>query len=161
MKIIDRTTYVLATAAILGVVVFAQVPPAQAASQAPQQLASTDAAKAQHASVDRVEARIADLHKKLRITAAQASEWNAFAAVMRDNAKTIRATLADKPNAATMSAVDDLNAYQDLAKAHVDGLARLIPAFQTLYLTMSDSQKKTADAMFAPHGHHEMRSSSK
>ncbi len=152
MKIIDRTTYVLATAAILAAVVFAQVPPAQAAGQ-PAQLASTDASKAAHASVDRVEARIADLHKKLHITAAQTSEWNSFAGVMRDNAKTIRDTLADKPNAATMSAVDDLNAYQDLAKAHVDGLSKLIPAFQTLYLTMSDSQKKTADAMFAPHQH--------
>lgn len=153
MKIIDRTTYVLATAAILAVVVFAQMPPAHATDQAPLKLASTDAAKAQHASVDRVEVRIADLHKKLHITAAQTSEWNGFANVMRDNAKTIRDALADKPNAATMSAVDDLNAYQDLAKAHVDGLSKLIPAFQTLYLTMSDSQKKTADAMFASHQH--------
>lgn len=162
MKVIDRTTYILATAAILSVVVFAQMPAAAAADQAPLRLASTDASKSGHASVDRVEARIADLHKKLHITADQTAQWNDFAAVMRENAKMAREVIEDKSrNAATMSAVDDLQAYKDLAQAHVDGLTRMIPAFEALYATMSDSQKKTADAMFAPHGRHDQRSSSK
>jgi hypothetical protein len=162
MKLLDRTTYVLATAAILSVVVFAQVPPASASEQAPLRLASTDASKSAHASVDRVEARIADLHQKLHITAAQASPWNAFAGVMRDNAKIVRDTVVEKTQSSTgTTAVDELHSYQDLAQAHVDGLARLIPTFEALYATMSDSQKKIADAMFAPHGHRDQRSSSK
>ncbi len=153
MKILDRTSYALATAAILSVVVFAQVPPAAAADKAPLRLVSTDTSKAGHASVDRVEARIADLHKKLHITSAQTPQWNDFAGVMRENAKAARDVIEDKSqNAATMSAVDDLEAYKTLAQAHVDGLTRMIPTFEALYATMSDSQKKTADAMFAPHG---------
>lgn len=162
MKIIDRTSYALATAAILGVVVFAQVPPAAAAENTPVRLVSTDASKSGRASVDRVEARITDLHKKLHITAAQTQQWNDFAAVMRDNAKTIRESVVDKTqNSTSLTAVDELHSYQELAQAHADGLTRMIPAFEALYATMSDDQKKIADAMFAPHGLHDRRSSSK
>jgi protein CpxP len=51
-------------------------------------------------------------------------------------------------NAKTMTAVDDLRAYQGIADAHADGLKKLIPAFEALYLTMPDEQKKNADAAF-------------
>jgi hypothetical protein len=162
MKITDRTTYVLATAALLGVVVFAQALPAAAAEQTPVPLASTDKTQAERSSADRVEDRIADLHKKLHITAQQTAQWDNVAQVMRDNAKTIREILTDKSqNAKTMSAVDDLHSYRELAQAHVDGLAQLIPVFETLYAGMSGDQKKTADAMFRQPGHHDQHSSSK
>jgi len=161
MKIIERTSYVLATAALLSVVAFAQAPSATAADHSATRLSASSGAMTEHDAADRVEARIADLHQKLHINAAQTDQWNAFAAVMRDNAKMVRATLADKAhNAANMSAVDDLRSYQQVAQAHVDGLAKLIPAFEALYATMSDHQKKIADTLFREPGHHGQRTSS-
>lgn len=160
MKINNPTTYVLATAAFLSAAVFAQTLPAIASDQAPIQLVSNDTSKPGHASVDRVEGRITDLHNKLHITADQTGPWNNFAGVMRDNAKKIREILADKSqNATTMTAVDVLHSYQKLAQAHVDGLAQLVPAFETLYASMSDDQKKAADAMFRHPATHDQSSS--
>jgi periplasmic protein CpxP/Spy len=99
--------------------------------------------------VDRVEARIASLHNQLKIMAAQEPQWSAFAQVMRDNAKTMDALIQSRvQNAKTMTAVDDLRAYQRIADAHADGLKKLIPAFEALYVTMPDEQKKNADAVF-------------
>jgi len=59
-----------------------------------------------------------------------------------------------------MSAVDDLRSYQKLADAHADGLKKLVPAFEALYNTMSQDQKKTADAVFAEHEKRPQRASS-
>jgi hypothetical protein len=101
---------------------------------------------------DRVETRINELHQKLKITAAQESQWSSFAEVMRDNAQTVDAVLKERSeNIHAMSAVDDLRSYQKLADAHADGLKKLVPAFEALYNTMSQDQKKTADAVFAEH----------
>ena len=111
---------------------------------------------------DRIEERLKQLHSQLRITSAQEPQWNAYAQVMRDNAAAMDQsaqqenqlikTRADK---GTMSAVDDLKAYEAAVDAHAqrvqqysDGLKKLEPAFESLYASMSDSQKKTADAMF-------------
>jgi periplasmic protein CpxP/Spy len=100
--------------------------------------------------VDRVEARITSLHAQLKITPAQEPQWNAFAQVMRDNAKTVDALIQSRvQNAKTMTAVDDLHAYQGIADAHAEGLKKLIPAFEALYASMSDEQKKNADAVFS------------
>jgi len=161
MKIIERTTHVLAAAALLGAVALAQASPAAAADRTSVRHVISTSSNSDKAASDRVEGRIKDLHAKLHITAAQASQWDAFATVMRENASTIRANLMTKAqNATAVSAVDELHNYQDLAKAHVDGLARLIPTFEALYATMSDDQKKTADAVFSHTGHHDQRSSS-
>lgn len=111
---------------------------------------SPAAPHAKRASVDRVEARIAELHKELKITDAQGDLWNGFAQVMRDNSQTMQA-LADQRslNQKTMSAVDDLASYETITEAHVEGLKKLVPAFQALYDAMSPEQKKTADAVFS------------
>ena len=101
---------------------------------------------------DRVETRIKELHRKLKITAAQESQWNAFAEVMRDNAEAVDAVLKERSeNLHAMNAVEDLRSYQRLADAHADGLKKLVPAFEALYNTMSDDQKKNADAEFGKH----------
>jgi hypothetical protein len=41
-----------------------------------------------------------------------------------------------------------LNAYADTVDALGKGIRTFIPTFQTLYDTMSEAQKKTADAVF-------------
>jgi LTXXQ motif family protein len=99
--------------------------------------------------VDRVEARITSLHAQLKITGAQESQWSAFAQVMKDNAKAIDALIQSRAQEAkAMTAVDDLRAYQGIADAHAEGLKKLIPAFEAVYASMSDAQKKNADAVF-------------
>jgi len=48
--------------------------------------------------------------------------------------------------------VEDLKAYQTFAQAHVDGLKNLTSSFETLYGSMSASQKKVADQVFRNFG---------
>ncbi len=107
---------------------------------------------------DAVEARIAELHKKLGITAGQEAHWAQVTQVMRDNAKENVALIAAKrKNEATMTASEDLHAYAEIAQTHADHAKKLADAFDTLYATMSDSQKKTADQVFREHKQRMMR----
>lgn len=120
--------------------------------------AKTVGTRARRSPVDRVEARITDLHAKLQITDAQKPQWDALVQVMRDNAKTMETLLkARAQKVSTASAVDDLNSYEALAEAHADGLKKFIPAFEALYASMSDEQKKNADAVFQAQQHRHSR----
>jgi len=111
--------------------------------------ATSALASAPPSHVDRVEARIKELHAKLKITQAQEDLWKNVTQVMRDNAQTLDALArAWSDNARTMTAVDDLKSYGDIAEAHAEGLKKFIPAFGTLYASMSDAQKQNADAVF-------------
>jgi periplasmic protein CpxP/Spy len=98
---------------------------------------------------DRVEARITDMHAKLKITPAQEDQWAKVGQVMRDNEKAIEPLInARKENSKGMSAVDDLKSYGEITDAHADGIKKFTPVFAALYDSMSDAQKKEADAMF-------------
>lgn len=104
-------------------------------------------------AVEHVEARITKLHTQINITPAQEEQWNKVAEVMRDNAKRLDAlTDMRKKAAKTMTAVDDLKSYSEVATAHVEGIQKLIPLFETLYNSLSDAQKKEADEAFR-HGY--------
>jgi hypothetical protein len=101
----------------------------------------------------KVEKRIKDLHTRLAITAAQEDSWGKVAQVMRDNENTMATlTQARADKAGTMTAVDDLNSYAEIASAHADGLHKFTPVFSTLYDSMSDAQKANADTIFRAHG---------
>ncbi len=97
-----------------------------------------------------VEQRITTLHAALKITPDEDAKWNAVAQTMRENASNMDKLIAESRLTApkTMSAVDDLAAYQKFAQAHVDGLKNLISSFTTLYSAMPDAQKKLADTVF-------------
>jgi DNA-binding transcriptional regulator YbjK len=41
-----------------------------------------------------------------------------------------------------------MQSYEQLAEAHAQHLQKLVPAFQTVYNSMSDQQKQTADQVF-------------
>jgi periplasmic protein CpxP/Spy len=111
--------------------------------------------------VDRVEARIKELHTKLKINPAQEELWNNVTQAMRDDAKTMEALIkARTEKEGTMTAVDDLKSYSEIAQAHADGLKKFIPLFEPLYASMSDSQKKDADKLFH-HQHGRMKSKAK
>jgi hypothetical protein len=134
------------------VLILAQTTPPPPATQPPPPATPAPAAQMHPKSagpVAEVERRIKDLHRRLHITPAQDAAWNSVADVMRENAKTMEALAHERyENAAKMTAVDDLRSYGALADAHADGLKKFIPAFQQLYDSMSDKQKKNADALF-------------
>jgi LTXXQ motif family protein len=100
-------------------------------------------------SGDYVEARIKALHDQLKITPAEESRWSAVATAMRDNAKTTGALIAQRAKREkSMSAVENLRTYEAIAKAHLDGIEKLLPAFEALYAVMPEAQKKNADLVF-------------
>lgn len=109
-------------------------------------------AKSAESPSERVEDRIQDMHAKLMITPDQEPKWTALTDIMRDNAA-IMDKLSDERKAAaeTASALDDLHAYSDIASAHAEGLKKFVPAFEDLYSSMSESQKKNADQLFRRH----------
>jgi len=95
------------------------------------------------------EQQIAGLHTKLMITAAQQTQWDQFAAVMRDNAKAMDQLFNTRAQALpTMTAAANMNSYAGIATEHAKDVEKLVPAFATLYATMSDAQKHTADLVF-------------
>ena len=76
--------------------------------------------------------------------------------------KTVHQQLkARMDKAGSMTAVDDLNSYTEIAGAHADGLHKFTPVFTTLYGSMSDSQKANADNIFRTHGGKSRRTHSK
>jgi hypothetical protein len=124
--------------------------PSRAASPEPGPAAAVSAPTS-----DRAEARIKDLHAKLNITPAQEELWKNVTQVIRDNARTMETLIkARSEKASAMTAVDDLKSYGDIAEAHADGLKKFVPAFEPLYASMSDAQKKNADKLFLRHRSH-------
>jgi len=99
-------------------------------------------------ALDQADARIKYLHDRLRITAEQESLWDAVAQAIRDNAGDLAPLLRERFRATTSgSALDLLRSYEMLGDAQLDGLKRIITAFDPLYNGLSDSQKKIADAI--------------
>jgi LTXXQ motif family protein len=101
------------------------------------------------AKADPVEARIKELHNRLHITAAQQTQWDGLVQVMRDNAKAMTSLQKRRSqDAKAMTAVDAVKSYEAVIAAHEAGMAKFVPAFETLYDSMSATQKATADSMF-------------
>jgi hypothetical protein len=101
------------------------------------------------AKANPVEARIKELHNRLHITAAQQVQWDNLVEVMRGNAKTMMDLQKERgQDAKSMTAVDAVKSYAAVIEAHEAGMSKFVPAFQALYETMSNSQKKVADSMF-------------
>jgi periplasmic protein CpxP/Spy len=166
---VTRNLGKLATAGLLGAsllattsLAFAQNQTMGAGSNASSPPAATSAAPAAPKAAPKaavrhtpaaVETRIKRLHDELKITAAETDQWNSVAGIMRDNEKQISDLIAKRSSStASMTAVDNLQNYADITGAHEDGLRKLIPAFQKLYDSMSDAQKKTADTVFRQRG---------
>jgi hypothetical protein len=96
-----------------------------------------------------VEKRITDMHRELQVTPAESSQWDQFAQVMRDNAKEIDQAYKDRADKLdSMSAVDNMQSYAQIEQLRAQQVQKLVPAFQTLYASLSDQQKQRADALF-------------
>ena len=130
--------------------------PPSASSTAPASSTNTHRATAPSASTQaakprsdaQVEARITQLHKELKITNDQESDWNTLAQDMRDNARAMSSEIETRSSTKSMNAVDNLKSYAKIADTHADGLKKIVPDFEKLYDAMSPAQKKTADTVF-------------
>jgi periplasmic protein CpxP/Spy len=108
---------------------------------------------------ERVEARIKDLHDRLKITKDEEDQFNQVAQTMRENARNEDDLIRSRTeNAAKMSAVDNLKSYSDITEAHAEDVKKFLPVFQALYDKLSDDQKKTADTLFRGRGERRSRS---
>jgi hypothetical protein len=96
-----------------------------------------------------IDERIAKLQTQLGITAAEMPLWTAFAEAMRNNAAATNALFAQRAAAVkTMTAVENMHSYAAIARAYADDTERLSAAFDSLYASLSDVQKRAADTLF-------------
>jgi hypothetical protein len=103
-----------------------------------------------------VDAQISSLKQKLRITEAQMPQWNALAAAMRENARRIRLSRADRAKIHPTNVIDELYADRRETQARLERLERIIPLAEALYAVLDPSQKVLADALFGGiRRHHE------
>ncbi len=68
---------------------------------------------------------------------------------MRENARDMDQAVVERAREyPSMTAVQNMQSYEQIAEAHAQQLKKLVPAFQNLYNAMSDQQKQAADAVF-------------
>lgn len=145
-----------ARAAALGIAIFALALAGPANSQTRQNRLSAHASKENSAkdNAEDVEERIKSMHHELAITSAQETLFKEVAEVMRENQREMQEAIDKRQQGKAMTAIDDLKAYEGIAKAHTKSLDKLIPAFQKLYDNLSSDQKIKADTMFGHSRHH-------
>ncbi len=123
--------------------------PTQPPGIAPSPMPAPTQPPANGRRMTRLDQHIAEMHRRLHITAAQEPQWQAFAQVMRENAARMdTAFKARSAQGADMNAVDDLKTYAAVAQTHAEDVQRLVPAFEQLYGALTPAQRKDADVMF-------------
>jgi periplasmic protein CpxP/Spy len=116
--------------------------------------ASATSPMAEHAAVgknaeERVEQHIKELHARLHITPTEETQWNQFAEVMRDNARAMDQAFKQRADQfSTMTALQNMQSYEQLAEQHAEDVKKLVPAFENLYNAMPEQQKQVADQVF-------------
>src|SRR5690242_18531526 len=95
LQYIKRPVRILATATLVGTFLSAVPLHDGYAQQASTQSGPATAIHVKH-SAGRGEKSIKELHDKLRVTAAQEPLWGNVAQAMRDNGKTIRASMTER-----------------------------------------------------------------
>ncbi len=143
-----HTRNALLAAALLAAIA---APPAGAQTQpaSPGALTGTGSPIGGRRATERVERYITDLHGRLGIKPTQQPQWDAFAAVMRDNAAKQEAAYNERDTAAApMTAIDDLKAYATMERNRAADVDRLVPAFEALYTAMDPAQRAQADKTF-------------
>lgn len=129
------------------------VPPLPAASVPPTPVAATPAMPAapaaSSATQKATEQRIEALKTQLGITATEMPLWDAFAQAMRDNAASTDQLFQRRATTvSTMSAVDNMHSYAEIARDYANNTERLSTAFDSLYASLSEPQKQAADTLF-------------
>lgn len=100
------------------------------------------------AAADPTAARVRHLHDRLRITAEQEELWGKVGEAIRDSARNLAPLLKERLRAsAGGSAPELLHAYEALGEAQLDSQRKIMSVFEPLYASLSDIQKKIADAI--------------
>ena len=101
---------------------------------------------------ERVEGRIAFLRAELQITDTQSTLWDAFATVLRSNAKRLKeASMPATADASTPEVLVQLESQERMLAARLDGVRAMRGAFIPLYHSLSAEQRKAADELLASH----------
>jgi LTXXQ motif family protein len=97
-----------------------------------------------------VEGRLGYVKAELKITDAQQSLWDTYAAAARDNASTMvaRCTTMMGQRGSQVSLPDRLDQNEQLMAAQLDAVRAANKALKPLYAVLNESQKKAADELF-------------
>ena len=96
--------------------------------------------------------RIETVRAALQITSAQTPQWTRFAEAMHQDAAATDALFRSRASTlATLNAADALKSYASVARAYADDTQTLSQAFQPLYASLSEPQKRAADTLFRQH----------
>ena len=98
-----------------------------------------------------IDGRLAYAKAELKITDAQESLWNSYAAAARDSANTMITrcmAMMGRHSGSTVSLPDRLDQNEQLMAAQLDALRATNKALKPLYGALSESQKQTADQLF-------------
>ena len=148
----------LVTTTLVSLALAAAAPLAAAQATAPDATQQRQAQGKRDARLpsERVEARLAEAKTKLKITAQQEAQWNAFADVTRKHAKAaderVKAMRDGKSQAQSkrLTAVERLERRQQMAATHAQRLSEIVTAAKPLYAALSAEQKAIADDMLTP-----------
>jgi LTXXQ motif family protein len=98
-----------------------------------------------------IDGRLAYIKAELKITEAQESLWNSYAAAARDNASSMLAhctTMMSRHGGSAVSLPGRLDQHEQLMTAHLEAVRTMNKALKPLYAALSDSQKHAADELF-------------
>jgi hypothetical protein len=101
------------------------------------------------ATIDRIEGRIAFLKTELKITDQQADTWNAFAEILRSNARKLGELRAAMTPQASLA--DRLAWQEKWLEARSENTRTIRVAYDDLAAKLSEDQKKSAEQLLAPH----------
>jgi protein CpxP len=107
-----------------------------------------------------IEARLAYLKTALQITPAQTTQWNAFADVLRKEARArdemitaMRAKMDEKKDDKAPDLVTMMEHRQQMLRKASANVDERLAALKPLYASLSDSQKEIAAQVLRDHGH--------
>ena len=161
MKASSRTMIAAAMVAALGVAGTAAIAQQQAAATAQDSKGSHHEHHGMLPS-QRAEARLAYIKTALAITPAQTAQWNAFADVVRKQAKARDAKVEEmrakfeqrKEGDARPDLIARLEMRQKMLTAATANTGEMLTALKPLYASFSDSQKQTAAEVLNRHEGH-------
>lgn len=99
--------------------------------------------------------RVAFLRTELKITDAQAADWDRFAATLRDRAQGLDAMVEQKrkDRATPPNLLDRMEERVKIADQRAAAIREELAAFRPLYASMSDEQKRTANQLLGERFH--------
>ena len=102
---------------------------------------------------DHIEGRLAYLKAELKITDEQLPQWNAFVAAARASATQMNDMMKQgsammMPGGSQPTLPQRLDLAEKHMSAHLEMLRKLKSALLPLYTSLSDEQKRSADALF-------------